>query len=388
MEPTTQAIDETSGDPVWIDYAEFGERFVTHAVTERRIESAVAGIAGRGVRIGPFSVGPAGLAGFVAEGKMGRPSIVRHDPHVIFQLTVPISLTVKLLLGGRKMRLSTVVDIGLTLHARTADPLLIVIDIPPVQASDVRIALRARALEAEWEFLLDPIAGVVQREVANRVNALLAEPQARRGRIFDIEAILDGVDSAHRGRDDFDWIDYGEFGRRFFDRVVTAERVGGVLERMTGRPIEIGPLRTGPGRRATVTVRGAIRVPRVRARPEAADSEAAKDGPVSFDVTVPVGLDITVDVLKANRYRADVEIPLSLTARAADPLLVVIDVPPPDARDIRLEFKAHGMRAATLGVLAKIKKQIVGRVAGVVRDQLESGAERVIDVAARLDALG
>ncbi|MFD6212693.1 hypothetical protein ACFWFJ_05505, partial [Nocardia salmonicida] len=58
-------------DPMWIEYADFGERFVTYAVTEERITAAVSGMTGRGVKIGPFSLGPAGLAGFVAEGTLG-----------------------------------------------------------------------------------------------------------------------------------------------------------------------------------------------------------------------------------------------------------------------------------------------------------------------------
>lgn len=66
-----QPIEQAHNDPQWIEYAEFGERFVAHAVTTDRIEAAVAGIAGKGMKFGPFSVGPAGLAGLVAEGKVG-----------------------------------------------------------------------------------------------------------------------------------------------------------------------------------------------------------------------------------------------------------------------------------------------------------------------------
>lgn len=380
MQPMTQPTDETSGDPGWIDYAEFGERFVTHAVTEERIVAAVSGIAGRGMTIGPFSIGPAGLAGFVAEGKVGEPTVFRHDPHVVFALTVPLSLTVKVLLGGRKLRLSAVVEIDLTLRARTAEPVLIVIDIPPISARDVSFVLRAQAVDSAWEWLLDPIAGMVQREVANRVNAMLDEPQSRRGRVFDIDAMIAGVRSEHREQAEFDWIDYGRFGTNFFHHVVTRDRVFDVVERMAGRAIEVGPLRTGPGRKATVTVRGSIRVPELTRRP----IEDPEHEPVSFDLMLPVSLDITVDVLKAHHYRADVEVPLVLTAHAADPLRLVIDVVPPAPDHIRLAFKAHGMRAATLGALAGIKKQIVAQVAEVVRAELDDSAKRTIDVAARI----
>lgn len=382
MQPTEAAStgEWHEAEPMgWIDYAAFGERFVTHAVTEQRIEAAVSGMAGRGMTIGPFNVGPAGLAGFVAEGKVGKPHVLRSGPDVTFEVTVPVSLSLKVLLGGRKLRFEAVVEIDMTLHARTADPVLIVIDIPPITARDVSFVLRAQAIEAAWEWILDPIAGLVQREVANRVNGMLADPQVRSGRVFDVEAMVAGTRSEYRGQSEFEWIGYGEFGRRFFERIVTRDRVFHVVERMAGRPIEVGPLRTGPRKAATVTVRGAIRVPQL------ADRASAAAEPVRFDLTLPVSLDITVDVLKANRYQADVEVPLVLTARAAEPLLLVIDVPPPDAADIRLDFKAQGMRAATLGALAGIKKQVIAQVAGVVRKELADPSGRTIDVAARID---
>lgn len=370
-----QSTDEPISDPAWIDYAEFGERFVTQAVTKDRIEAAVSGMTGRGMTIGPFSLGPAGLAGFVAEGKIGKPEVLHSGPHVTFEVTVPLSLALKVMLGGQKLRLEARVEIDLTLHARTADPLLIVIDIPPITQRDVSFVLRAQAMDAAGEMLLDPIAGLVQREVASRVNAILADPKARRSRVFDVESMVSGTKSTHREQAEFDWIGYDEFGHRFFSRIVTRERVFDVVERMAGRPIEIGPLKTGPGKSATVTVRGSVRVPQL---------DEKTDMPRSFDLTLPVSLDITVDVLKANRYRADVEVPLVLTARAADPLLVVIDVPPPDPDDIRLEFKAHGVRAATLGALAGIKKQVIAQVAGVVSKELADSSGRTIDVAARI----
>ncbi|MGQ4616421.1 hypothetical protein [Nocardia sp. R7R-8] len=373
MHPT----DEPGSAPGWIDYAEFGERFVTHAVNAARIESAISGMTGRGMTIGPVSIGPAGLAGFVAEGKVGAPRVLRSGPKVTFEVTVPVSLTVKVLLGGRRLRLEARVEIDLILHARTAEPVLIVIDIPPITQRDISFVLRAQAVESAWEWLLDPIAGVVQREVASRVNAMLADPQTRRGLVFDIEAMVAGRRSAHRSKRAFDWIGYDEFGHRFFSRIVTRERVGDVVERLADRRIEVGPLRMGPRAGVVVTVQGKVRMPRL------ADRSAE---PVAFDMTLPVSLDITVYVLKANRYRADVEVPLLLIARAADPLCVVIDVPPPDPADIRMVFTAHGVRAAALGALAGIKKQVLTQVAAVIRTELADPAMRTIDVAARIDS--
>lgn len=367
-------------DPsTWIDYAEFGERFVRHSVTRARIEAAVSGMAGRGMTIGPFSVGPAGLAGFVAEGSVGKPVIARSGPQVTFEVRVPVSLHVTITLGGQRLRLEAIVEIDLTLHARTAAPLLIVIDIPRVSARDVSFVVRAQAIGAAFELLLDPIAVLVQREVANRLNAILADPAARRGRVFDVEAIMNGTRSEHLERESFDWIGYDEFGRRFFPLIVTAGRVREVVDRLAGRAIEIGPLRTGPREAATVEVKGAVRVPRLAER-EGVD-------PVSFDLVIPVGLDITVDVLKANRYRAEVEIPLVLVACAADPLLIVIDTSAPDPDTISVDLRAEGWRAKALGRVGHIRQQIATQVAAVIRGELADPAGRTIDVESRIDSV-
>lgn len=370
----------------WIDYAEFGERFVTHAVTESRIEAAVAGITGRGLSIGPFNLGPAGLAGFLAEGRIGRPEVVRRGSGVGFDVRIPVSLAAKILLGGRRLGLETVVSIDLTFHARTADPLLIVIDIPEVRRSDVRVLLRLAAADSVAEWMLDPISGLLQNEVANRVNTMLRDPGVMRSRIYDIEAIVDGRRSPHRGRTEFEWIDYTEFGRRFFPWMVTRERLAGFVAHLAGRPIEIGPFRTGPRAAAEVTVRGEVGQPLLTDLPAApsADGDIAL---VRFGLTVPVSLDLTVNVLKDNRYRAEVEIPLVLTAHAADPLLIVVEVDPPAREDVRLEYAAQGMRAAALGVLGGIKKQIIAQVVRVVRAELADPATRTLDVAARIDRM-
>ncbi|MVU81836.1 hypothetical protein GPX89_31940 [Nocardia sp. ET3-3] len=403
----------SSDEPTWIDYAEFGERFVAAAVTESRIESAVSSVAGRGITIGPFGIGPAGLARFVAKGSIGKPTVIRRGPHVHFDVMLPVKLRVDVTLGGQRLRLEAVVEIDLTMHARTADPLLIVIDIPPVTGRDVSFVMRAQAIGTAWELLLNPIAQLVQREVASRINGILADPDSQRARTFDVEAILNNTRSPYTGRPTHDWIGYDEFGRRFFARIVTAERVREVVESMAGKTIEVGPMRTGPGNKAEVMVQGSVRLPKVAeagpvtatpppepriaelpktaAESAAALAAAAESGNhdpalVRFDLTIPVSLDISVDVLKTNRYRAEVQVPVALTARAAEPLLIVIDAVPPRAGDIDLDMTAEGWRAAALGKIAGMRKQIASQVARVVRTEVADVSRRTIDVGARLNA--
>ncbi|MGF6883254.1 hypothetical protein ABIA39_005086 [Nocardia sp. GAS34] len=410
-----------SDPPHWIDYAEFGERFVAQAVTPARIEAAVSGMAGQGIALGPFSIGPAGLAGFVAEGSVGKPHIVRSGPHVTFEVSLPVTLHLTVTLGGQRLRLEAVVEIDLTLHARTADPLLIVIDIPPLRTRDVSFVLRAQAIGSAIELLLDPIATLVQREVANRVNAMLADRAAVRARVFDVEAILNRERSPHRSRDRFEWIGYDEFGHRFFPRIVTVDRVREVAETLAGRDIVVGPIRTGPRRMARVDVRGVVGTPILAERPAPGEPEPSADtsraadhaeaagraaevmatsdamsitevqepaapDPVTFDLVVPVTLDITVAVLGVHHYRADVEVPLVLVARAADPLLIVIDVAPPHARDVVVRLQPDRWRAKALGSLGSIQHQIAAQVARFVRKELADPSIRTINVGERITA--
>ncbi|MFF3573246.1 hypothetical protein [Nocardia jiangxiensis] len=364
--------------PTRISYGEFGERFVAHAVTPARIEAAVSSLAGR-IEMGPFAVGPGKLARVWVRGDIGTPTITRTGSEVVFAVRIPVQLELTVTLGGRELQLAAAVDINLTLHARTADPLLVVIDIPPVTKRDVSPPIiRAGAVDAEAEVLLEPTAKMVRKEVADRLNVLLGQPQARRARIFDIEAITAGESAEHTDLTNVDWIDYAEFGRRFLPRIVTPARVRAVAESLSGRVIEVDSMRTGPRDAAEVTARGVIRLPRVTER---ADADT-----VAFDMVVPVTLDVVVDVRKADHYHAEVEIPLVLMTRTAAPLLIVIDVEQPHSTQIDVQLRADGLRARTLGVIGKMRRRIAAQVSEAVSRHLADPSIRTVDVAARLDA--
>lgn len=357
----------------WIEYAEFGERFVVEAVTPARIAAALDDMTGRGMTLGPFSVGPFHMAGFVAQGRVGTPAITRREnQQVRFDVRLPVTLEAVISLGGQQLRLAATVHIRLRLRARTAEPLLVVIDVPAVREPDIDFHVQAQAVGGTMELLLDPIAAVVRREVASRVNAMLADPRARRARLFDVVAILDGGPS-RPPPSHFDWISYDEFGRRFFPRIVTSERVGEVVDQLAGRVIEVGPLRTGPGRVATVVATGTVGAPQLSQRPGT--------DPVSFDLALPVTLNLRVKLLGVQRYRATLMIPLVLVARAAQPLLVVIDVAVPTADDIAVNLHAVGPLTRIVASAGRIRQQIAIRAVAAVRADLAAGFVRTYDVA-------
>ncbi|WP_067675547.1 hypothetical protein [Nocardia miyunensis] len=363
--------------PTWISDAEFGERFVAHAVTPARIEAAVSSVAGR-IEMGPFAVGPGKLARVRVQGDIGEPTISRAGSAVVFAVRIPVRLELTITLGGRELRLEAAVEIDLTLHARTADPLLVVIDIPPVTKRDVSPpVIRAEAVDAEARVLLEPTAKMVRKEVADRLNVMLSEPQARRARVFDIEAISAGETAGQRDPANYDWIEYAEFGRRFLPRIVTPAQVRAVAESLSGRVIDVEPVRIGPRDAAEVTARGVIRMPRV--------TERTGEDAVAFDMVVPVTLDVVVDVRKADHYHAEVEIPLILMTRTAAPLLIVIDVEQPQAAQIEVRLQADGLRARTLGVLGNMRRRIAAQVSAAVSRHLADPTLRTVDVATRLD---
>lgn len=366
----------TPSELKWISYGEFGAQFFGRAVTTERITSAVVGLAGRGIKIGPFEVGPAGLAGVDAEGSIGTPTVAaREGADVAFDLLVPASLVVVVRLG-QEFRLEADVEIDLVLVARAAEELRIVIDIPAITDRDVRLVVRADALGADRGWILDPVRRVIRAEVAKRLNAMLADAETTSGRIFDVGAMIDGTEEDKSATPGPAWIADDEFGQRFFRHAVTEARIAAAVAELSGRTVDIAPMKTGPRDLATVSAKGRVRTPGVA--PRAGEH-------VCFDVTVPVALDLLIAFGGDKHYQAEIDIPLVLTARAADPLLIVVDVPPPDPDDIAIALKSKGLGAAMLRKIGGVKKQMREQVAAVVTEELTDASGRTVDIAARID---
>ncbi len=360
-----------------IDYAEFGERFIARAVTKDRIEAGLADLAGKGIKIGPFGIGPLNMASVVAEGKVGTPRITRIEPNVAYDVTIPVSMSVLVTLGGQKLRLEAGIEIDLELHARVADPLLIVIEIPRITERDVRLVVRAEAIGSAFDWIIEPIGKVVRAEVAARVNAMVNEPDSVRSRVFDIAARIDDDPSDQPIDVNFSWISYAEFGHNFFEHAITQARIEEGTADIGGRPIDIGPMKAGPRDIATVTAKGTVGTPVVAAR---------KGDLIAFDLNIPVSLDLLVEVGGDNRYAADITIPIVLTANAGDPLLIVVDIDAPEADQIELNLDAKSTKASLLGFLGGVKAQVREQVADVVRGEVGDPPVRIVDVGERIDS--
>jgi hypothetical protein len=172
---------------------------------------------------------------------------------------------------------------------------------------------------------------------------------------------------------------YAEFGEQFFRLAVTPERILGAVSGLSGDTFEVGPMGAGPGRLAKVSASGQIGQPTL----------TPADGPdVAFQLALPVDVRLLVDLgIDVHRFHADVMVSLRLVARAAKPLLVVIDVDPPTRDDVTVEIHGESMRASLLGMVAGIDGELRKQIARFVARELGKPAlrkARQIDIAARM----
>lgn len=178
-----------------------------------------------------------------------------------------------------------------------------------------------------------------------------------------------------------DYVTYEEFGRRFFEVAVTEDRVGGAIAEIAGEAFEIGPIAQGPGRIAKVTAKVRILQPRVTRQ---------VGETITFDIRIPLEIDMVVDLrIDKPKFMVFGEISLNAIARAAEPLLLILDVQKPRSSDIAIHVTSKSLRAEVVrivgGIDAEVKRFIAAHVAGEI-DSPQSQQAKIIDVAERLDA--
>jgi hypothetical protein len=180
--------------------------------------------------------------------------------------------------------------------------------------------------------------------------------------------------------DDY-YMTYEEFGRRFFEIAVTEQRVGGAIAEIAGEAFEMGPIGQGPGKIAKVTAKVRIQDPRVTRQ---------VGEMITFAIRIPLEIDMVVDLrIDKPKFMVFGEIALRATARAAEPLLLILDVEKPRPSDIAIHVTSKSLRAEVVrvigGIDAEIKRFIAAHVSGEI-DSPASQKAKIIDVADRLDA--
>lgn len=175
---------------------------------------------------------------------------------------------------------------------------------------------------------------------------------------------------------DFDYVTYEDFGRRFFELAVTEERVAAAFAEIAGDEFEMGPMAQGPAGLARVTARVKIQQPHVR---------RTLGDTITFAIRIPLIIELVIDLwLDKQRFVIDGDIALRATARAAQPLLIVIDVAKPRPSDIAVHVTSRSVRGEILRILAGVDGEIKRFVAAYVAEEIDSPASqqaKIIDVA-------
>lgn len=177
-----------------------------------------------------------------------------------------------------------------------------------------------------------------------------------------------------------EFVTYEEFGRKFFEVAVTPERVAAAFAEIAGSQFAMEPIAQGPGKIAKVSASVTIHEPRVTR--QLGDS-------ITFVIHIPLSIDLLVDLwVDKQRFTVSGDIALRATARAAEPLLLIVDVAKPRPSDITVNVSSKSIRGEVLRILAGVDGEIRRFVAQYVADEIDapaSQAAQIIDVAHQLD---
>ena len=191
-------------------------------------------------------------------------------------------------------------------------------------------------------------------------------------------------DSSHPGNRAVDqaphYLSYEHFGRRFFEVAVSEKRVADAIGAIAGEEFQMGPMGQGPGGIAKVTALVKVQYPRVTRH----TGEF-----IEFDIRIPLEINMVIDLrIDKPRFMVFGEISLRATARAAEPLLLILDVSKPTPRDIAIHVTSGTLRGEVLRVMAGIDAEIKRFIAAHVAGEIDSPGARdakIIDIAQQIE---
>jgi hypothetical protein len=177
-----------------------------------------------------------------------------------------------------------------------------------------------------------------------------------------------------------EYMTYEEFGRRFFEVAVSEERVCNAIAAIAGDAFEMGPMGQGPGKIAKVSAKVSIMDPRV--------SRQLGDL-ITFAIRIPLEIDMVVDLrIDKPKFMVFGEIALRATARAAEPLLLILDVEKPRSSDISIHVTSKSLRGELVRVIGSLDAEIRRFISAHVSGEIDSPASqkaKVINVADSID---
>lgn len=177
-----------------------------------------------------------------------------------------------------------------------------------------------------------------------------------------------------------EYMTYEEFGRKFFEVAVSEERVCNAIAAIAGDAFEMGPMGQGPGKIAKVSAKVRIMDPSV---------SRTVGEMITFAIRIPLEIDMVVDLrIDKPKFMVFGEIALRATARAAEPLLLILDVEKPRSSDISIHVTSQSLRAEVVRVLGNIDAEIRRFISAHVSGEIDSPASqkaKIINVADSID---
>ena len=180
----------------YVSFDEFGRNFMREVVTPARVADTIASVVGERIEVGPIAAGPADAATASLRGKLAGvdvEAVGAHDNALRFTAVVRLECTLAVKATVVDKRYRGTLTIPLMLHARTASPVRLVIDVEPPSAADIGVELSAKDRSGRLIQWLGNIDGEVRTRAAAEVARRVEAPEARQHREIDILAMVDDV---------------------------------------------------------------------------------------------------------------------------------------------------------------------------------------------------
>ncbi len=180
--------------------------------------------------------------------------------------------------------------------------------------------------------------------------------------------------------EDGGFVSYAQWGMDFFADAISEERLLGAVNDLAGRPIDFGPIGVGPGKLAKVRAHGEI---------GAAVAEPRFGEEIAYRVELPVRLTFELNLqVETHVFHAELRVPLTLTAKAAQDLRIYIDVTPPTPEEVEVVVRAEGFRASIMQRVAGVESELRRFVSRYITREItkpEVARARTIDVSGAID---
>jgi hypothetical protein len=174
-------------------------------------------------------------------------------------------------------------------------------------------------------------------------------------------------------------ISYEEFGRRFIEAVLTAERVEATLARVVAGAFDTS-MRLAAG---IVRAEGSGEVTRL-------EVDRLEGDPLEFRAQLFVRLELAVRISGVpHRYEGNARIELRLYPMLQDDLSIDVDIPDATAEDVTLDLRPLGRVAGLLDQVGSVAEQVEKEIARFVNTKKEdraARAERRIEIVPVIEA--